>query len=239
MPYGWLTELRAVYPAFDKVTQPFLSLPLRLPRAAPTVLPGPSAVRATDSALSPTEQSQQQDKRWQPRHQVKHQEVYVLLPGSVSHGRRTHLCSVLLSIYLRGGQSHQIISIIIIIIIVIFIHSYVTDVVLQGHIGKQPQRVHEILSILPFKLTLLFRTWRASDIFPTTYISCTASIHSSAVAGSSFNHFRPLSCYHCYRDGFLLKRLGCEHKFSSCPVTAAQAAPLRRAADPPDSYSFL
>lgn len=55
MPYGWLTELRAVYPAFDKVTQ-----------TPPPPVALESAVLigyAAHIAPLPTEQSQQQDKR--------------------------------------------------------------------------------------------------------------------------------------------------------------------------------
>ncbi len=59
MPYGWLTELRAVYPAFDKV--------IHTPHAS-FCCSGPQFVvdgfiYSTNIALLPTEQSQQQDKR--------------------------------------------------------------------------------------------------------------------------------------------------------------------------------
>lgn len=62
MPYGWLTELRAVYPAFDKVK--------------PTVVVEALAVCGTWDCLcsrflvSPTEQPEQQAERRQPPHKV-------------------------------------------------------------------------------------------------------------------------------------------------------------------------
>lgn len=65
MPYGWLTELRAVYPAFDKVNQ----TPLRVCVGVVTVYCR-WVVYATKMSLLPTEQSQQQVECWQSCHQV-------------------------------------------------------------------------------------------------------------------------------------------------------------------------
>lgn len=79
MPYGWLTELRAVYPAFDKVKLP----------PSPPLLPPP--VCAANEPHFPTEQPQQQAERRQPRQQDPHHEVYLLLRDPIAHGKRIRL----------------------------------------------------------------------------------------------------------------------------------------------------